>query len=55
MAHDQNAILTMRDLWEHSMGCAFWSRQLAKRIGHPDVEESFIAAPIGTLGRQHYR
>lgn len=51
MAHDQNAILTMRDLWEHSMGCAFWSRQLAKRIGHPDVEESFIAGLLHDMGK----
>jgi putative nucleotidyltransferase with HDIG domain len=51
MAHDQNPVLTMRDLWEHSMGCAFWSRQLAKRIGHPAVEESFIGGLLHDMGK----
>jgi putative nucleotidyltransferase with HDIG domain len=51
IAHDENAILTIRDLWEHSMGCAFWSRELAKRAGHSAVEESFIAGLLHDMGK----
>src|SRR4029077_718861 len=43
LSQDDNAVLSLRDLWEHSMGCAFWGRRIAKQIDHPAPEETFIA------------
>jgi putative nucleotidyltransferase with HDIG domain len=51
LAHDDNAILTLRDLWEHSMACGFFSRQIAKQIGHPGAEEAFIAGLLHDMGK----
>lgn len=51
LAHDDNPILTLRDLWEHSMACGFFSRQIAKRIGHPGAEETFIAGLLHDMGK----
>ena len=50
-AGDDGAILTMRDLWEHSIGCAIWGRQLARHIGHRAAEETFIAGLLHDMGK----
>ncbi len=50
-AHDDNPFLTLRDLWEHSMACGFFSRQIAKRIGYPGAEETFIAGLLHDMGK----
>ena len=49
--HDDNGILTLRDLWEHSMACGSFSRQIARRIGHPGTEETFIAGLLHDMGK----
>jgi putative nucleotidyltransferase with HDIG domain len=51
LGHDDNAILTLRDLWEHSMACGSFSRQIAKRIGHAGAEETFIAGLLHDMGK----
>ena len=51
LSHDDNAVVTLRDLWEHSMGCAFWGRRIAKQIGHPAPEETFIAGLLHDMGK----
>jgi putative nucleotidyltransferase with HDIG domain len=48
---DGDEILTLREIWEHSMGSAFWSRQLAQRIGHAAAEETFIAGLLHDMGK----
>jgi SAM-dependent methyltransferase len=50
LAHDHNPILTLWDLWEHSVGCAVWGRQIARRIGH-HAEEAFIAGLLHDMGK----
>ena len=51
LSQDDNAVLSLRDLWEHSMGCAFWGRRIAKQIGHPAPEETFIAGLLHDMGK----
>lgn len=51
LVDDEGAILSLRELWEHSMGCGFWSRQIAKRVGHPGAEETFIAGLLHDMGK----
>lgn len=51
IAQDRNSILTLRALWEHSMGCAVWSRQIALRIGHHGAEETFIDGLLHDIGK----
>ncbi|MDH3443204.1 MAG: HDOD domain-containing protein [Deltaproteobacteria bacterium] len=48
--NDQSA-LTLREVWEHSMGTAFWSRKIARRIGHVAAEETFIAGLLHDMGK----
>lgn len=48
---DDGALLTMRELWEHSIGCAIWGRQLAHHIGHSGAEETFIAGLLHDIGK----
>jgi putative nucleotidyltransferase with HDIG domain len=50
-ADDEDAVLTMRELWEHSIGCAIWGRQLARHIGHRGAEETFIAGLLHDMGK----
>ncbi len=49
--YDHNSVLTLRELWEHSMACGFFSRQIAKRISHPGAEEAFIAGLLHDMGK----
>ncbi len=49
--NDDGELLTMRELWEHSIGCAIWGRQLARHIGHRGVEETFIAGLLHDIGK----
>lgn len=49
--NDDGALLTMRELWEHSIGCAIWGRQLAHHIGHAGAEETFIAGLLHDIGK----
>jgi putative nucleotidyltransferase with HDIG domain len=51
LSHDDNSILTLRELWEHSMGSGFWARCIAKKIGHPATEETFIAGLLHDMGK----
>ena len=51
LAQDDNPILSLRELWEHSMACGFFSRQIAKRIGHPAAEECFTAGLLHDMGK----
>jgi len=50
-ANDDGAILTMRELWEHSIGCAIWGRHLARQIGQRGAEETFIAGLLHDIGK----
>ena len=37
--------------WEHSLGCAIVSRNLAKELGMPDVDEVMVAGLLHDLGK----
>jgi hypothetical protein len=37
-------------LWEHSLGCALLSRELARRIGYSDPERAYLAGLLHDLG-----
>jgi putative nucleotidyltransferase with HDIG domain len=50
-ANDEGALLTMREMWEHSIGCAIWGRRLACHIGHRGAEETFIAGLLHDMGK----
>lgn len=50
-SEDGDAFLTLREIWEHSMGTAFWSRRIAHRIGHAAAEETFIAGLLHDMGK----
>jgi putative nucleotidyltransferase with HDIG domain len=50
-ANDEGALLTMREMWEHSIGCAIWGRRLARHIGHRGAEETFIAGLLHDMGK----
>jgi len=39
------------ELWRHSLATAVAARQVAKRIGHPQQEEIFIAALLHDIGK----
>jgi HD-like signal output (HDOD) protein len=36
--------------WEHSLGCALLSRELARRIDYPDPERAYLAGLLHDLG-----
>ncbi|MBN2308085.1 MAG: HDOD domain-containing protein [Candidatus Hydrogenedentes bacterium] len=40
-----------RGLWEHSLGCALFSRRLAQEKAMPDIEEVMIAGLLHDLGK----
>jgi putative nucleotidyltransferase with HDIG domain len=54
LSHGEGAILSLRELWEHSIGCGLWGRHMAKRIGHPATEEAFIAGLLHDMGKALY-
>jgi putative nucleotidyltransferase with HDIG domain len=43
--------LTEQLLWEHSLGCAFSARMIAKRVKFPKVEEVFLAGLLHDIGK----
>lgn len=49
--NDDGAGLTMREMWEHSIGCAIWGRRLARHIGHRGAEETFTAGLLHDMGK----
>jgi HD-like signal output (HDOD) protein len=46
---EQNQLLALA-LWEHSLGCALLSRELARRIDYPDPERAYLAGLLHDLG-----
>ncbi len=46
---EQN-LLSARKLWEHSLGCALLSREVALRIDYPDPERAYLAGLLHDLG-----
>ncbi len=38
-------------LWEHTLATAISCRSLAKKVGHPNVEEAFIAGLLHDIGK----
>jgi putative nucleotidyltransferase with HDIG domain len=50
-ADDMDARLTLREIWEHSIGSAIWSRQIANHIGHAAAEETFVAGLLHDMGK----
>jgi len=48
---DTGAPLTMREMWEHSIGCAIWGRRLSRYIGHRGAEETFTAGLLHDMGK----
>ena len=36
--------------WEHSFGCALFSRLIASRVGYPDVELAYLAGLLHDIG-----
>jgi putative nucleotidyltransferase with HDIG domain len=51
LANDDGAIISMRELWEHSIGCAIWARRLARYMGLRNPEETFIAGLLHDIGK----
>jgi putative nucleotidyltransferase with HDIG domain len=45
----QNRISALA-LWQHSLGCALLSRELARRIGYHDPEKAYLAGLLHDLG-----
>ena len=45
LAHDDEAILSMRELWEHSIGCAIWARSLARSPVSSRCRDSLSRSP----------
>jgi putative nucleotidyltransferase with HDIG domain len=43
--------LTEQLLWEHSLGCAFSSRAIAKRLKFSKLEEAFLAGLLHDIGK----
>ncbi len=43
--------LTEQLLWEHSLGCAFIARRIAREVRFPKVEESFLAGLLHDIGK----
>ncbi|MDR3764958.1 MAG: HDOD domain-containing protein [Acidobacteriota bacterium] len=37
-------------LWEHSLACALVTRNLARRLGYPDIERAYLAGLVHDLG-----
>lgn len=50
-ANDNDPVLRLRDLWEHSMGCAVWARRIARHIGHNAADETFTAGLLHDMGK----
>ena len=50
-SNDEGTPVSMREMWEHSIGCAIWGRQLARHIGHRGAEETFIAGLLHDMGK----
>jgi signal transduction histidine kinase/HD-like signal output (HDOD) protein len=50
-ADEDNEILSIGQLWEHSLGCAVWSRAVATHIGRISPEEAFIAGLLHDMGK----
>ncbi len=46
----EQTLLSTRALWEHSMGCALLSRELARRIGYADPERAYLGGLLHDLG-----
>ena len=46
---DKNMTLAL-GLWQHSLGCALLSRELARRIDFPDPERAYLAGLLHDLG-----
>ena len=46
---EQNLLSALK-LWEHSLGCALLSRELAERIDYPDLERVYLAGLLHDLG-----
>jgi HD-like signal output (HDOD) protein len=49
LPEEQN-LLPALALWEHSLGCALLSRELALRIDYPDPERAYLAGLLHDLG-----
>jgi serine/threonine protein kinase len=49
LSKEQNLISPLA-LWEHSLGCALLSRELARRIDYPDPERAYLAGLLHDLG-----
>ncbi|HBD09586.1 MAG TPA: hypothetical protein DCZ69_15145 [Syntrophobacteraceae bacterium] len=43
--------LTEQLLWEHSIGCAFAARRIAREVRFPKVEECFLAGLLHDIGK----
>ena len=50
-ANDNGPLLTLRELWEHSMGCAVWARQIARLVHRSAADETFVAALLHDMGK----
>ncbi len=48
---EKDGIITLRQLWEHSLGCAVGARRLATAVGHSSPEEAFVAGLLHDMGR----
>lgn len=43
--------LTEQLLWEHSLGCAFAARRIAREVRFPKFEEAFLAGLLHDIGK----
>lgn len=51
LPQEENDALSIGQLWEHSLGCALWGRQIATRVSHASPEEAFIACLLHDMGK----
>jgi HD-like signal output (HDOD) protein len=48
---DGAAPITLRDLWEHSIGCATIAARIAKHVEHVSPNQAFVAGFLHDVGR----
>ena len=48
---EENDLLSIGHLWEHSLGTAVWARSIAARVKHPMPEEAFVAGMLHDMGK----
>ena len=51
LGEEKNDVITVGQLWEHSLGCAVGSRRIAAQGGRESSEEAFVAGLLHDMGK----